>query len=356
MQILKKKSLLIVGSGFYTLGDSNNFGCIFSSVVQWLKENNVNIKDFRVDILVRNKANIKNKNKLINKHFFFFKKKVNYNFILLKEVKIKYGACIIAVPEEHHLFYSKVFLKKKIPIICVKPFGNNLSQCDEALNCSKKFKTPIYIDFHKRFDKANLNIGEKISNNLDLNYQIIINYSQTTNIPNINFVKWSYKSSPFQFLAPHYLDLINFWFKPKKFELSANAVKSFKRGKKEYEAVSCILKFKKNKKNILVNINCNWMEPINFFQKSRQNIEIITKKFHIYSDQANRGFNQISETGYKEPNHYFTFFNKKNFSGYGYESFKTFFDKVFLGKEGALIHLNEHRFVSKVLQEVKRKI
>ena len=353
---MEKKSLLIIGSGYYTLGDNKNFGCIFSSIVQWLKENKINYKDFKVDILLRNKANIKNKTKLINKHFLFFKRKINFNFIILNELETNYDACVIATPEEHHLFYSKILLKKKILIICVKPFGNNLSQCDKALSYSKKFKTPIYIDFHKRFDKANLNIGEKISNNLDLNYQIIINYSQPANIPNINLAKWSHKSNPFQFLAPHYLDLINFWFKPKKFEITANAIKSFKRGKKKYEAVSCILKFEKNKKIILVNINCNWMEPINFFQKSRQNIEIITEKFHIYSDQANRGLNQISETGYTEPNHYFNFFNQNNFSGYGYESFKTFFDKVFLRKEGPLVHLNEHRFVSKVLQEVNRNI
>lgn len=195
------------------------------------------------------------------------------------------------------------------------------------------YKTPIYIDFHKRYDKANLSIGEKISKNLNLNYQIIINYSQTVNIPNVNFTKWSHKTNPFQFLAPHYLDLINLWFKPKKFQLSANSIKSIKKKKKIYEAVSCLIKFKKNKKSVLVNINCNWMEPVNYFQKSRQNIEIITNKFHIFSDQANRGYKQVSEVGYEELNNYFNFFNKNNFSGYGYESFKAFFDKVFLKKK-----------------------
>ena len=266
------KSLLIVGSGYYTLGNNKNFGCILSSVIQWLKENNTKYIDFKIDILVKSKANIKNKTELVHKHVSFLKKKINFNFVLLKEIEIKYDACVIATPEEHHFFYSKIFLKKKIPIICVKPFGNNLSECEKVLNLSKKYKTPVYIDFHKRYDKANLNIGKKISKNLDLNYQIIVNYSQPVNIPNINFAKWSHKTNPFQFLAPHYLDLINFWFKPKKFELSANAIKSIKRGKKEYEAVSCLIKFEKNKKNILLNINCNWMEPINYFQKSRQNI------------------------------------------------------------------------------------
>ncbi len=353
---MQKNSLLIIGSGYYTLGDKKNFGCILSSLIQWLKENNIQYKDFKIDILVRNKSNIKNKTKLVYKHVSFLKKKIDYNFVLLKEIEIKYDACVIATPEEYHYFYSKIFLKKKIPIICVKPFGNNLSECEKILDISKKYRTPIYIDFHKRYDKANLNIGKKISKNLDLNYQIIINYSQPSITPNINFSKWSHKTNPFQFLAPHYLDLINFWFKPKKFELSANAIKSIKRGIKNYEAVSCLIKFKKNKKHILVNINCNWMEPINYFQKSRQNIEIITNKFHIYSDQANRGFNQISEIGYEEPNNYFTFFDNNNFSGYGYESFKAFFDKIFLKKKIHLVELNEHRFTSKVLEQVNNKI
>ena len=269
---------------------------------------------------------------------------------------INYEACIIAVPEEHHYYFSKIFLKKKIPIICVKPFGNSLQECEKILKISKTYKTPIYIDFHKRYDKANLSIGEKISKNLDLNYQIIINYSQSVNIPNINFAKWAHKTSPFQFLAPHYLDLINLWFKPNRFQLSVNSIKSAKKDKKIYDAVSCLIKFRKKKNNFLVNINCNWMEPVNYFQKSRQNIEIITNKFHIFSDQANRGYNQISETGYEEPNNYFTFFNRHNFSGYGYDSFKAFFDKIFLKKDSHLVKLDEHKFTSKVLEQVKKKI
>ena len=51
------------------------------------------------------------------------------------------------------------------------------------------------------------------------------------------------------------------------------------------------------------------MEPINHYQKSRQNIEIITNKFHIYSDQANRGL-KIYGNDYEEPNNYFTFIIK----------------------------------------------
>ena len=58
---MKKKSILIIGSGYYTLGDKKNFGCIISSTIQWLKENNIHYKDFKIDILVRNKLNLKKK-------------------------------------------------------------------------------------------------------------------------------------------------------------------------------------------------------------------------------------------------------------------------------------------------------
>ena len=98
------------------------------------------------------------------------------------------------------------------------------------------------------------------------------------------------------------------------------------------------------------------MEPLNYFQKSRQNIEIITNKFHIYSDQAHRGYTQFSDNGYHEPNNYFTFFSNNNFSGYGYESFKNFFDKIFLKKKRNLVKLDDHIFVSKVLDQVNKKI
>ena len=238
----------------------------------------------------------------------------------------------------------------------MKPFGRNLLECKKIINFSKKNKTPVYIDFHKRYDKANLNIGDIISKNLKLNYQIIINYSQPINIPKINFKKWAHKSNPFQFLAPHYLDLINYWFKPNNFKLEASAIKNIIKGKKTYDAVSVLIKFKKKQNTILITLNCNWMEPINHYQKSRQNIEIITNKFHIYSDQANRGLKKFINNDYEEPNNYFTFYNKNNFSGYGYESFKNFFDKIYLKKKSYLVKIQDHIFVSKVLERVNKII
>ncbi len=112
---MKKKSLLIIGSGYYTLGNDSNFGCILSSIIQWLKENNFNSKDFKIDFLLKDKKKIKNKIRQIKKHTLFFKKKIDYDFLFLKEIKTNYDACIIAVPEEHHFYYANIFLKKKNP-------------------------------------------------------------------------------------------------------------------------------------------------------------------------------------------------------------------------------------------------
>tara|TARA_B100000989_G_scaffold211282_1_gene160358 strand:+ start:61 stop:1122 length:1062 start_codon:yes stop_codon:yes gene_type:complete len=353
---MENKSLLIIGSGYYTLGDKKNFGCILSSVIQWIKENNLNTENFKIDILIKDKKNLTYKTKLIKKHISYLKKKINFEFILLNKIKKDYSACIIATPEDYHYFYASKIIKKKIPVMCVKPFGKNTSECKKIINLSQKYKTKVYIDFHKRYDKANLNIGSTILKNSNLNYQIIINYSQPSNVPNITFAKWAHKTNPFQFLAPHYLDLLNLWFKPRRFSLEATAIKRIKNGKKNYDAVSVLMNFKKGKNTVAVSINCNWIEPLNFFQKSRQNVEIITNKFHIYSDQACRGYTKLSDDGYIEPNNYFTFFSENNFSGYGYESFKNFFDQIYLNKKRNLVELNEHIFVSKVLDQVNKKI
>ena len=353
------KSLLVVGSGYYTLGDSRDFGTILSSVIQWQKDNDYNFKNFKVSFLLKDKKKLSYKKNLVLRHISFFKYKINFEFVLLSEITHNYDACIIATPEQYHYFYASKFVKKKVPIICVKPFGKNLIEYKNANKLTEMYKSNIYIDFHKRYDKANLNIGNVISKNLNLNYQIIINYSQNYYVPKIRFLKWSYKSNPFQFLAPHYLDLINLWFKPKSFNLEAYAIKN-SINKKGYEAISALINFKigggGGKNSVIVSINCNWFEPLNYFQKSRQNIEIITNKFHMYSDQANRGFTKLDSSGYLEPNDYFTFFYKKNFSGYGYESFKNFFDKIFLNKEVTLVKLNEYAFVGKVLDRVNKKI
>jgi len=97
---MKKFNLLIIGSGYYTIGDKKNFGCILSSTIQWLKNNNINHNNFKLSFLIKDKKNILYKKTLIKKHLLFFKKKINYDFITIGKIKYDYDASIIATPEK----------------------------------------------------------------------------------------------------------------------------------------------------------------------------------------------------------------------------------------------------------------
>lgn len=352
--------ILIIGTGFYSLGDKDNYGLAFSSLIYWLKKNNIN--SYNVDFAVNdiNKKKItslnKNKNKIL-KYFNFYSVKVN--FISIEKLnKLNYDCAFLIIPEKYHFNTIIPLIKRRIPIFSVKPFLFDKKELDKIISLKKKYKSKIFIDYHKRFDKANKLLKQKITKDNSRSYQIIVNYSQKNIMPK-KFKKWISTSNSFQYLAPHYLDLIYNWFKPKIKSIYSVATKGYLKNINinSFDSISVVIKLlTKQNKEIVLNINTNWIEKENYHQKSRQNIEIIGDTIHLYSDQADRGIS-VNDIMFEQQNNYFTFYNDQTLSGYGFESFEAFLDYVYFKKDNIdLTSVEENLFCTTIIDEVRKQI
>ncbi len=354
------KKILIIGTGFYSLGYDEILGICYSSILQWSKENNDN--DILITFLIRNNTKKKVRHILSRKrkNELFFNHKLKVKIAIEENINFKeHSSAFLILPEKYHFYYSKMLIKNKVPIFAVKPFCFSLKENKKMLSLSKKNKTDIYIDYHKRYDLENRFIGDCIKKDKSNSYQIIINYSQNIKMMKI-FNKWINTSNPFQYLGPHYLDLLNIWFKPKILKIqsfSSNYV-SKKLKLKTSDLVSVNMKLKSGTKTIIANINTNWIENINYPMRSRQNIEVISENLHINSDQGYRGLDFVNKKNIFEiRNNNFTFYNNKTLSGYGYLSFKAFLDKIYFNKDNkSLASIEQNFFCSNVLDIVRKQL
>ena len=119
-----------------------------------------------------------------------------------------FDCAIISIPEKYNLEILKLVSARTKEIICVKPFTENENQVFKALKLSSDKKVNIFIDFHKRFDNANIEFIKKASVHKHHDGIFNFSYGQKVEMPLKYFKNWSIYSNPFQYLAPHYLDII----------------------------------------------------------------------------------------------------------------------------------------------------
>ena len=98
--------------------------------------------------------------------------------------------------------------KRTKDIICVKPLTENKEQFKKSIKVAKNKNVNIFIDFHKRFDESNIEFIYHASLNSNKNGLFTFSYGQKEEMPLFYFSEWAKSSNPFQYLAPHYLDII----------------------------------------------------------------------------------------------------------------------------------------------------
>ena len=171
-----------------------------------------------------------------------------------------------------------------------------------------------------------------VSRNLSRSNLFKFSYGQKSSMPKI-FSKWSNNSNPFQYLAPHYLDIIFTSIGCNKPELIENMNLSISRFKfEDIDLISCVIasiEFDYNKSSFLIMADCNWQEPEGMPYNSRQRIEYIGEKIHYISDQDDRGQLVGSSLNTKVSNpHFMTNTYLTTLSGYGKTMYSNYMDYV----------------------------
>lgn len=95
---------------------------------------------------------------------------------------------IVAIPDHLHFEVTKKLIENGIHTLVVKPLSPSISEAKKLIELQKQNAVYCAVEFHKRYDEANLKIREMINNGKigDLLYWLV-EYSQRNIIPKEHF-------------------------------------------------------------------------------------------------------------------------------------------------------------------------
>jgi len=367
-----KLNILIVGAGMYVCGrGTSGYGSVLPMLYQASRNNIVG----KVGICATSYESIKkclNKNKELEKKFnrqldiitWPDKKNTNNNKSYIDAVTsdIVFDCAIIVVPDHLHFEIAKVLISKKIHVIIVKPFTPDINSAIKLTEIADKLNVYGAVEFHKRYDKANINIRDLVQSKILGNILYInVEYSQRKVIPENIFKDWAHKTDIFQYLGVHYVDLIYFITKATPIRVMSIGQKVWLKSIKidTYDSIQTIIEWKHKSNYFVSTILTNWIDPNKTSAMSDQKIKVIGTKGRIESDQKNRGMQIVTDVnGVEDVNLYFNHMygsvdGESVQEGYGYDCFYSFLSNIisikYTGKKEYNYFKNEPTFKSSII-------
>ena len=345
--------ILIIGYGFYVMGGKNcKGGTVLPATLSWCVQNN----DFSIDIFARKESQKKALDRLEiyseNNHI-----ENRDRLTIVSETTKDYDVAIIAVPEMAHVEVLKGIPQVK-NIMCVKPIGVTYSDYEKMCALAKLNKQKIYVDFHKRFDPANIALMNEIKSTSDSKYYFSFSYGQKKEMIEEYFSKWFQNSNPFQYLGPHYLDIILFstGLLDKKVNIDCKVEVPFsdENGIPLFVFGTVVV----SSEDVAVSIafDCNWFEPNTMPYSSRQRIEGFSKSLRFVSEQDNRGLIFWNEN-VNIPNPHYRAEALSDAWGYGVDIYKRFLQISMNNSEDEFLpNIFGYKNVALIVEQVNKKI
>jgi len=351
---MRSLNVVIIGTGMYACGrGTDGYGTVLPAVLQWKKNHEIDkvyIAGTDPKGVKRAKQKIKSLSRRMNVDItsrYFPEGAGTDRKSYLKAIReISHPACaIIAVPDDLHREIAGAAIEKGLHTLVVKPLAPSLKEVNELLALQKKKKVYCAVEFHKRFDLANLKLRDVITERAigDPLY-FLVEYSQRKSVPFESFKKWVHKTNIFQYLGIHYVDIIYFatGAMPKKVMAVGQKGWLASKGIDTYDSVQAIIEWAMpTGKRFISHILTNWIDPESTSAVSDQKIKVIGTKGRFESDQKKRGITIVTdEKGIEEPNPYFCSAygasGNVTYRGYGIDSIHQFLNDVVRVENGVL--------------------
>jgi len=351
---MKPLHILVIGTGMYTCGrGTEGYGTIMPAVFEWKRKNregDIYIAGTSPESIRPAQAKIDGLKRImeVESAIRYFPEGPQPDPNCYREAirQIPRPACaIIATPDPWHRQMAGAAIEAGLHTQVVKPLAPTLKEVRELIDLQQKHGTYCAVDFHKRFDHANLRLKDTLSAGLigDPLY-IVVLYSQRKSIPSVTFRKWVEKTTIFQYLGIHYIDIVYFATQATPLRAMAIGQKNWlaARGIDTYDSVQGIIEWKlASGKQFTQSIFTNWIDPELTSALSEQNIRVIGAQGRFESDQKKRGVTLVTDgKGIEEINPYFTspyqVDGRVTYRGYGVESIETFLNDVVQVEEGTL--------------------
>lgn len=349
---MKPLNVLVIGTGMYTCGTgTETFGTLIPAIFEWKRRNDegeIYIAGTSLESLHSARKKIDELKRLmkVEPSIRYFPEGNNPDPTCYKKAiqHIPKPACaIIATPDHLHREMAGATTAAKLHTMVVKPLAPTVKEVFELIELQKKYNVYCCVDFHKRYDHANLKLRDAISGGKvgDPLY-IVVLYSQRKSIPAQQFRKWVEKTTIFQYLGIHYIDIVYFATQATPIRVMAVGQKNWlvKQGINSYDSVQGVIEWQlPSGVKFTQSIFTNWIDPESTSALSEQSIRVIGTKGRFESDQKDRGITMVTdERGVEEINPYFTspfqMEGRLTFRGYGIDSIVTFLNDVMDVEEG----------------------
>ncbi len=348
----KKLKVLVVGGGMFVSGKgTDSYGTILPALNELYREGIVGDVCVAVTSLksiqeLKRKLSLLRKKTGTNLRIMGVPRK-GKNLQAYKEAISLYkpDCAIVVVPDHLHYKIALDLIKADIHALVVKPLAPTINEAKKLIKLVKRKNVYGAVEFHKRFDEANLKLKEMVIDGRlgDILYAHV-EYSQQRSIPLKIFKNWVKQTNIFQYLGVHYVDIIYFVTGAKPIRVLGVGQKRLlrKHGINNYDSIQVLIEWGDSKNNRFISsILTNWIDPNTTSAISDQKIMMVGTKGRFESDQKNRGVRLITETGgIEDINPYFTQSypsyekGRKIFKGYGIKSVRQFCKDVLNIKNG----------------------
>jgi D-galacturonate reductase len=340
-------NIVVIGAGMYSVGrGTNGFGTILPAINEWKRSGGAvgkvifaSTSGTSSEIVIKKSSKLREQTGValdVDAEPSSGIDQYAYKEIIAKILKP--ALAIIAVPDHLHYEVAKECLEARLPVLIVKPLTPSSQEGLKLVKLAKSKGVYAAVEFHKRWDKANLMMRDIIKQNKigDLLY-CWVEYSQRKSIPSKTFKAWTEKTTILQYLGIHYIDIIRFATSAIPKRVMAIGQKNWltSQGLDAYDSIQSVIEWElPNGKNFTQTILTNWIDPETSSSMSDQKIKVIGVKGRFESDQKNRGVViNVDESCVENPNPYFCaeYSNEageKSWKGYGIDSIKTFLSDV----------------------------
>lgn len=247
------------------------------------------------------------------------------------------GCAIISVPDHLHRVIAGEALTAGLHALVVKPLTPTVAEARELVALAAEQNLYGAVEFHKRFDRANLMLRDVVSRGaIGQPLYAVVEYSQRRSVPSERFRAWVENVNVFQYLGVHYVDVLAFATGARPRRVMAVGQKRWlaSRGIDAYDAIQAVIEWiLPNGGTFSSTLLTSWVDPEGTSAMSDQRIKLIGTLGRYESDQKRRGISIVTDAGTEEPNPDFTVAygarpGDVEFRGYGIDSIMQFLDDV----------------------------
>lgn len=252
-------------------------------------------------------------------------------------------ACaIVVVPDHLHAAVAEDVIRAGLHLLVVKPLAPTLPEARRMVDLAKAHHVYGAVEFHKRYDEANLILRQVIADGrLGRLRYITVEYSQRRGIRGV-FKSWIQHTNVFQYLGVHYVDLVYFATGARPLRVLATGQPSSLAAKPGgLDAIQAVVEWKdgKGEDSFVSTIMTNWIDPDRSSAMSDQRITMVGTLGRYESDQKNRGVQLVTESdGVEDINPYFTQCYTDTTGDVGVQGYGPRSIRQFLTDVGDLIH------------------